>query len=350
MSFPQCVSRAPEQTHPDAPVISLNGDRVVVLNTGDVYIDAGAAAMDDQDGDLSADISAQGLSALNTAVKGDYLIAYTVNDSDGHAALRVTRVVRVGNGSFVDYSLREYDTTSAHLGFLEHLPTFYGDDPSQTYPLIIVNHGWGHYAQQAPVEGVLSLLTGTNIYRVFDNDAWPDSRPFIVLSPQRCIDTGDYEWGMVDQFIEWAVDTYQVDRSRIYMTGLSAGGYFTWRFPVLFPERVAAIVPMSAGGPVLPAAAVPDFCNAMRELPIWAFHGDADAVVDVIESIYTVETVLKLDCSSVPNPAPLLSIIDGAGHDVANFVWDDSLIGSGDPAYELFNQSIYDWFLLHSLP
>jgi predicted peptidase len=109
-------------------------------------------------------------------------------------------------------------------------------------------------------------------------------------------------------------------------------------------------VPMSAGGPVLPTTLVPDFCDAMRELPIWAFHGDADGVVGVIESIYTVETVLKSDCSPSPTPAPRLSIITGAGHDVANFVWDDSAMGGGNPTYDPFNQSIYDWLLQHSRP
>ena len=348
LSYPQCVFRPPEQHHPDAPVISLRGRGVVVLGVGDRYVDAGASATDAQDGDLSARVSTLGASVIDTAVRGDHLITYRVTDSDGHQAAPVTRLVRVRDRSFASYSLREYGTTAAPLGFLEHLPTFFGDDPKQTYPLLIVNHGWEHFVQQAPGEGVGALLRGTNIYRAFESGSWPDSRPFVVLSPQRCVNVGDFEWEAVERFVEWAVRTYAVDRSRIYMTGLSAGGYFTWRYPLLYPGRLAAIVPMSAGGPEVSGQEAA-YCAALRDVAIWAFHGDSDTVVGFDTTISTV-MMLRLQCSPGLVPQPRLSIIRGAGHDVAIGVWDDSLIGRGDPPYDPFDRSIYEWLLRFSLP
>jgi arylsulfatase A-like enzyme/proteasome assembly chaperone (PAC2) family protein len=77
-----------------APVITLNGDANVTLQLGDAYADAGATALDDRDGDLTASIIVGG-DTVDTSTIGSYVITYNVADSSGNAAAEVTRTVTV---------------------------------------------------------------------------------------------------------------------------------------------------------------------------------------------------------------------------------------------------------------
>jgi LPXTG-motif cell wall-anchored protein len=84
------VSEVPQNT---PPVITLLGDATVNLTVGDIYNDAGATALDAEDGDLTDDIDV--VNPVNTAVAGTYIITYNVEDSEGLAAVEVTRTVIV---------------------------------------------------------------------------------------------------------------------------------------------------------------------------------------------------------------------------------------------------------------
>ena len=70
---------------------------------------------------------------------------------------------------------------------------------------------------------------------------------------------------------------YKVDRKRIYLTGLSMGGFGTWSLATAYPERWAAMVPICGGGNPAQAAKI-------KDIPCWCFHGDADATVSVENS------------------------------------------------------------------
>lgn len=344
----ECVVKPKTVIDPQAPVIKLLGDRVLTIPLGATYIDAGATAVDPQEGDLSSAIKVHGLDKVNTSVVADYLVSYEVVDRDQHAAQTQHRIVRVNNGVLPKYTLRVFGQSSSPMGYLEHLPTFIGNDPQEKYPLIIYAHGWEHFVQQSPPEPdtLLGILFGSNIYRVFKEDLWPSSRPFIVLEPQRCVDVGDDEWTQVDRFIDWALSAYPIDPNRVYMMGLSAGGYFTYRYPVLFPNRLAAIAPMSAGGPVENSAAIERFCDAMKNMPIWAFHGDKDKTVPLSNTIYTFDTLNG--CPVKPTPAPLVTVVQNGGHTIMDLIDSDAYIGRGDPNYTIQDKSIYDWFLQYS--
>jgi proteasome assembly chaperone (PAC2) family protein len=78
------------------PVITLLGNAAISLTTGDAYADAGATAVDDEDGDLTAAIVVGG-DVVNTAAAGTYRVTYNVTDLDGNAAAEVTRTVTVSN-------------------------------------------------------------------------------------------------------------------------------------------------------------------------------------------------------------------------------------------------------------
>ena len=76
-----------------APVITLNGSSTVDLTIGDSYVDAGATAVDNVDGDITANIVTTGV--VDTNIVGTYVIAYNVSDAAGNAAVEVTRTVNV---------------------------------------------------------------------------------------------------------------------------------------------------------------------------------------------------------------------------------------------------------------
>jgi predicted peptidase len=107
--------------------------------------------------------------------------------------------------------------------------------------------------------------------------------PFLVASPQ-CPAGQTWSPAMVGRVLDDVCRKVRVDRDRIYLTGLSMGGYGTWFTAIAYPDRFAAIVPICGGGD--PGAA----CR-LRDLPVWVFHGAKDPVVQPEESARMVEAL-----------------------------------------------------------
>lgn len=93
----------------------------------------------------------------------------------------------------------------------------------------------------------------------------------------------------------------QVDPDRVYLTGFSMGGGGTWRTAAAFPTRYAAIVPIAGGGDGRDAA-------RLINMPIWAFHGEADDVVNVSQSKNMVKAVTDA------GGHPQLTLYPNVGH------------------------------------
>jgi len=122
---------------------------------------------------------------------------------------------------------------------------------------------------------------------------------------------------------------HRVDPERVYLTGLSMGGYGTWSLALAAPERFAAVVPICGGGdPIKLLLADPRRAQALKSLPIWAFHGAKDPVVKLEESERMVDALKRFGCSEVQ-----LTVYPEAGHDA----WTQT--------YE--NPKLYDWLLAH---
>ena len=144
---------------------------------------------------------------------------------------------------------------------------------------------------------------------------------FIVLSPQCPED--DWWTDKVEVLINLLDDIvakYDVDTKRIYLTGLSMGGYGTWSLASAYPERFAAIVPICGGGKRYMA-------NRLKDVPVWAFHGAKDKVVPLKESQDMVNAVKNRGGNA------RLTVYPDAGHD------------SWTATYN--NKELYDWFLEH---
>ncbi len=77
--------------------------------------------------------------------------------------------------------------------------------------------------------------------------------------------------------LDATIKEYKCDESRQYLTGLSMGGYGAWSMAAAYPERWAAVVPICGGGD-------PADAEKIKDLPLWAFHGDADEAVKVEKS------------------------------------------------------------------
>ena len=87
------------------------------------------------------------------------------------------------------------------------------------------------------------------------------------------------------RFLDQLLEAYPIDRERIYLTGLSMGGYGTWYTAMAAPERFAAIAPVCGGGMAWNAGVL--------RMPVWAFHGVEDPTVSVHESDAMVEALQR---------------------------------------------------------
>ncbi len=327
---------------PNKPVITLIGPRVISQQLGTAYADAGATATDPHDGDVTSRITVTGLTAVDTNTVGDYMIRYNVVNSAQSAALEVVRMVRVHAGTYKAQSARDIGTTSAHLGYYEHLPVNYSDDPNQKFPLIVYQHGWSgaRFLDPCTVQAPLSILEGGNLVKLINQGPWDDSRPFIVLSPQRCVDplTFVVTAAQTKLFLDYAINTYKVDTSRIYMGGHSQGSGDTWDYVSNNPHQLAAVVPISGGYGTSVGC-------VLKNTPAWAFNGEADTTVPYLTQVDTVNSI------NACNPAERarITVLPGVSHnDVELPVLGLTGLGQGLPAYDIYNQSIYDWLLAHS--
>jgi len=148
--------------------------------------------------------------------------------------------------------------------------------------------------------------------------------PFIVVFPQ----AHQKGWGAKGASAKRALaildqveKDYKTDKKRVYLTGLSMGGFGTWSLAAAIPDRWAAIAPICGGGD-------PKTAEKIKHIPCWCFHGDADKVVSVEKSRAMI-TALK-DAGG----SPRYDEYPGVDHN------------SWDRAYA--TAELYTWFLKHS--
>lgn len=200
-------------------------------------------------------------------------------------------------------------TKTLKCKFLLFLPEKYGKEKKQ-WPLMLFLHGAGE--RGSDLEKVKKHGPPKIVEKQKDF-------PFIVVSPQ-CPE--DDWWTekteVLSHLLDSIVDRYDVDTERIYLTGLSMGGYGTWALAAKYPERFAAIVPICGGGKRFLAW-------RLKNVPVWAFHGAKDRLVPLKESEELVNAVKKQGGNA------RLTVYPEAGHD------------SWTKTYN--NKEVYDWLL-----
>jgi predicted peptidase len=204
-----------------------------------------------------------------------------------------------------------HDTMS--LRYLLHLPPGYGKDRSQRWPTILFLHEAGERGSD------IDLVKQHGIAKVAEQD--PDF-PFIAISPQCPEGTWwSFELEALSALLTDFCANHPVDLDRLYLTGISMGGYGVWNLAVAEPDRFAAIAPICGGGD-------PDTVCAIKQVPVWAFHGAMDNVVLMRESRKMVDALRECGGSV------RFTIYPNAGHD------------SWTRTYA--NPRLYEWFLSHS--
>ncbi|MBH8576851.1 prolyl oligopeptidase family serine peptidase [Nostocaceae cyanobacterium CENA369] len=182
----------------------------------------------------------------------------------------------------------------------------------QLFPAIVFLHGAGERGSN------LEDVKRQGLAKVVEEQ--PDF-PFIVISPQ-CPLSKSWLVEKLSPLLDRAIASYPIARDRIYLTGLSMGGYGTWRWATAEPERFAAIAPICGGDNPLKA-------SNLQNLPVWAFHGAQDRIVPLRESAIMV-SALKAHGGNVK-----FTVYPEVGHD------------SWTQTYN--NPELYEWFLQHRL-
>jgi predicted peptidase len=176
------------------------------------------------------------------------------------------------------------------LNYLLYLPPEY--DKQESWPLMLFLHGAGERGDDlelVKVHGPPKLIAAGQDF------------PFIVVSPQ-C--PKDLHWEPIElvALLDNIEHTYKVDPDRVYVTGLSMGGFGTWELAAYAPQRLAAIAPICGGGETY-------WVKRFAHLPVWAFHGGRDPAVPVERSQQMVDELTK------QGGHPRLTIYPDAEHD-----------------------------------
>lgn len=198
------------------------------------------------------------------------------------------------------------------INYLLHLPNDYNQDDSYQWPIILFLHGSeerGNDLDMIKIQGIPQILESG------------EDLPFIVIAPQ-CPNRAS--WTIKNDILMALVDEissiYNADNTRIYLTGLSMGGYGTWSISSLNPNKFAAIAPICGGGD-------PEKMPAIAHLPVWTFHGAKDTMVPIKQTKKLVNKLKSL------------------GGNVKFTIYPNAEHDSWTETYK--NPELYDWFLYH---
>lgn len=202
------------------------------------------------------------------------------------ATLTPTARLRVGQHPYtttVQIEDESHMMQAVQVNYLLYLPESYGQDPQKRWPLILFLHGRGERGDD------LELLKKHPLPKILEQKT---DFPAVVISPQLSLER--FWWSdMIDPLnalLDQIQVEYAVDPQRVYLTGLSMGGFGAWEFALRYPTRFAAVVPI-AGGYREGSRNVPEnICN-LKDIPIWVFHGGGDTTVPSFHSEILVEAL-----------------------------------------------------------
>ena len=238
-------------------------------------------------------------------------------------------------------SFRKRIMRTVGLQYLLALPKGYDTQDQQRWPLILFLHGAGERGanlEQVKKHGIPRIVEAMGGGEKAKGGARgaasatpppeppkavkpPKEFPFIAVSPQCPTDSSwNFELDALGALLDEIETVHNVDPDRIYVTGLSMGGYGTFALTAALPNRFAAAVPVCGGGD-------PRGARRMWHLPIWVFHGAKDPTVPLRRSAEMVEAIALLGGS------PRFTVYPDATHDS----WTETFN----------NPELYRWLLSH---
>jgi predicted peptidase len=216
----------------------------------------------------------------------------------------LTRTINLGAESYT-YQIYVPGSFQANQGQANQGQTNQGQ-AKQRLPVLLMLHGIGQRGVGGfvPSQGPTAAMAKQFLERV----------PAIVLLPQcrpgRFWHNPDMEQ-MVMAELDQTVAEFGADTKRLYLTGVSMGGFGLWHLASRHPGKFAALVSICGGSPVLFGERFKPIAEKVGETPVWLFHGDADPIVPVTES-RQMAAALK----AVPGSRVRYSEYKGVGHDV----------------------------------
>lgn len=161
--------------------------------------------------------------------------------------------------------------------YLVHVPDS-AKNGAQKSPLIIFLHGSGERGDD------LNIVARNGPPKILNvQPDWQFKDQFIVVSPQ-CPARERWNPLQLRDLLDELESKYPIDPDRVYLTGLSMGGYGSWDMAEWFPDLFAAIAPCCGGGDPLDAPRV-------KDLPAWVFHGGVDPVVPIFDAYEMVKAL-----------------------------------------------------------
>ncbi len=210
------------------------------------------------------------------------------------SAILLSTIIPAFAGEQVAREFKGKAVVEVSYRYLLSLPAGYDADKDKKWPLIIFLHGAGERGTDLEVlkkHGPPKLINeGKDIAA-------------IVASPQ-CLPKEIWISHGIKALADQLAKEHRVDLSRIYLTGLSMGGYGTWETVMDYPDFFAAAIPICGGAGVRWVMA-----DRIKHVPIWIFHGDKDTAVPVDLS-QKIHDALKKSGGNVK-----MTIYPGVGHD-----------------------------------
>ena len=204
---------------------------------------------------------------------------------------------------------KEFKKGDWEFPFIARVP----ENMREGLPIIFQLHGAG---ERGNGDDELSLVEVHGFSKTFTDEAEYDC---ILVEPQCPKDTFWVAHTQeVGRFIDKVIEYFKADKSKVYLTGLSMGGFGTWFVAMAFPEKFAAIAPVCGGG--MPWNAF------VLTMPVWAFHGLKDTTVFPSNTIDMIDRIKDRDNVK-------MSLYEDVGHNA----WEKA-----------YNETLLNWFLSFS--
>lgn len=197
------------------------------------------------------------------------------------------------------------------MDYLLYVPPDYDTKP--VWPVMLFLHGSGERGND------LALVRKHGLPKLIEEGT---AFPFIVVSPQ-CPSGKQWDPFTLLALLDDVRSRLKIDEDRIYITGISMGGFGTWMLAAYAPEQIAAIAPICGGGDT-------EWAENFATMPVWAFHGAKDNSVPPSRSQAMIDALKK------KGGDPRLTIYPDAGHDSWTATYD--------------NPELYAWLLSQSRP
>jgi predicted peptidase len=199
----------------------------------------------------------------------------------------------------------------------------FGWTKNKNWPVILFLHGAGERGVDVLLQTQVGLGSAIRLHAT----RWP----FIVVIPQcdpNSFWTEPHPEALALKALKQSMKEFNGDTHRVYLTGISMGGYGNWSLASENPGRFAAIAPICGGIRSTAPGRYAELAKKLKNLPIWIFHGDADERVPVSESRQMNEALTALGADV------RYTEYRGVGHN------------SWDSAYA--EPELPQWFLSHS--